>query len=80
MTKAAPNRADALQLLEFLVSPAAQGIYAELNSEYPVLDGEPVSDMAAGRGEFTADDVALTDLASNRPAALRLIEVVDFEG
>lgn len=80
MTKAAPNRADALQLLEFLVSPAAQGIYAELNSEYPVLGGAPVSDMVASWGEFTADDVALTDLASNRPTALRLMEVVDFDG
>ena len=80
MTKAAPNRADALQLLEFLVSPAAQGIYAELNSEYPVLGGAPVSDMVASWGEFTADDVALTDLASNRPTALRLMEMVDFDG
>lgn len=80
MTKAAPNRADALQLLEFLVSPAAQGIYAELNSEYPVLGGATVSDMVASWGEFTADDVALTDLASNRPTALRLMEVVDFDG
>ena len=80
MTKAAPNRADALQLLEFLVSPAAQGIYAELNSEYPVLGGAPVSDMVASWGEFTADDMALTDLASNRPTALRLMEVVDFDG
>ena len=80
MTKAAPNRADALQLLEFLVSPAAQGIYAELNSEYPVLGGAPVSEMVASWGEFTADDVALTDLASNRPTALRLMEVVDFDG
>ena len=80
MTKAAPNRADALQLLEFLVSPAAQGIYAELNSEYPVLGGAPVSEMVASWGEFTADDVALTDLASNRPTALRLMEMVDFDG
>ena len=80
MTKAAPNRADALQLLEFLVSPAAQGIYAELNSEYPVLGGATVSDMVASWGEFTADDVALTDLASNRPTALRLMEMVDFDG
>ncbi|MCO4848083.1 MAG: Fe(3+) ABC transporter substrate-binding protein [Yoonia sp.] len=80
MTKAAPNREEALQLMEFLVSPVAQGIYAELNSEYPVLDGALVSDIVASWGEFTTDDVALTDLAANRPAALRLMEVVDFDG
>ena len=80
MTKAAPNREEALQLMEFLVSSKAQGIYAQLNSEYPVLEGAPVSDLVASWGGFTADDIALTDLAKNRPAALRLMEVVDFDG
>jgi len=80
MTQAAPNREDALKLMEFLVSPEAQGIYAELNNEYPVLDGAPVSDLVASWGEFAADDVALTELAGNRPAALRLMETVDFDG
>lgn len=80
MTKSAPNRDDALQLMEYLVSPAAQAIYAELNSEYPVLEGASPSDLVASWGEFTADDVPLTELAANRAAALRLMEVVDFDG
>ena len=80
MTKAAPNRDQALQLMEFLVSPEAQGIYAELNSEYPVLPGAPVSELVASWGEFTADDVALPVLADHRPEALRVMEVVDFDG
>ena len=80
MTKSAPNRDEALQLMEYLVSPAAQAIYAELNSEYPVLEGASPSDLVASWGEFTADDVPLTELAANRAAALRLMEVVDFNG
>jgi iron(III) transport system substrate-binding protein len=62
------------------VSPAAQAIYAELNSEYPVLEGASPSDLVTSWGEFTADDVPLTELAANRAAALRLMEVVDFDG
>ena len=80
MTKSAPNRDEALQLMEYLVSPAAQAIYAELNSEYPVVEGASPSDLVASWGEFTADDVPLTELAANRAAALRLMEVVDFDG
>lgn len=80
MTKAAPNRDEALQLMEFLVSPDAQGIYSELNTEYPVLADAPLSELVESWGAFTADDVALEALAGNRPAALRIMEEVNFDG
>ncbi len=80
MTKSAPNRDDALLLMEYLVSPEAQTIYAELNSEYPVIADAMPSELVASWGSFTADDIALGDLAANRGAALRLMEVVDFDG
>ncbi len=80
MTNAAPNRDEALQLMEFLVSPEAQSIYAELNYEYPVLEGAPVSDLVAGWGGFTPDDTSLSELAANRPTALRIMEEVNFDG
>lgn len=80
MTNAAPNRDDALQLMEYLVSPEAQRIYAELNYEYPVLEGAPLSDLVASWGTFTPDDVNLRDLAGHRPAALRIMEEVNFDG
>ena len=80
MTKAAPNREEALQLMEFLASDQAQGIYAELNTEYPVLAGAPISDLVASWGEFVADDIDLEELAKNRPAALRIMEEVNFDG
>ncbi|WP_106744130.1 Fe(3+) ABC transporter substrate-binding protein [Yoonia maritima] len=80
MTKAAPNREEALQLMEYLVSPEAQSIYAELNYEYPVLESAELSELVAGWGEFTADDVQLEELASHRPASLRIMEEVNFDG
>ncbi len=80
MTQSAPNKDEALQLMEYLVSPAAQAIYAEENYEYPVLEGAEVSDLVASWGSYEADDVDLTTIAGNRPTALRIIEEVDFDG
>jgi iron(III) transport system substrate-binding protein len=80
MTAAAPNREEALQLMEFLVSPAAQAIYAEVNHEYPVLEGAALSDLVQSWGEFTPDTTSLDEIARNRPTALRIIEEVNFDG
>ena len=80
LTKAAPNRAEAVQLMEFLVSPAAQAIYAEVNNEYPVLEGAALSDLVQSWGSFTPDTLDLTELAGHRAAALRIMEEVNFDG
>jgi iron(III) transport system substrate-binding protein len=80
MTKAAPNRDEALQLMEFLVSPEAQAIYAEENHEYPVVAGTELSDLVASWGELTPDTIDLTELAGHRAEALRIMEEVNFDG
>ena len=80
MTKSAPNKEAALKLMEFLVSDAAQKIYAETNYEFPVKAGVPVSDLVASWGTFTADTLPLTDVAAQRPAALKLMESANFDG
>ncbi|MFU8883300.1 MAG: Fe(3+) ABC transporter substrate-binding protein [Rhodobacterales bacterium] len=80
MTKAAPNRDNALKMMEFLTSPAAQQIYAEANAEYPIAPGTEPDDLVQSWGTFTADTVNLMALAKLRPAALRLTETVDFDG
>ena len=79
MTKAAPNRENALKLMEYLSSPAAQAIYAETNYEYPVLPGTPTSERVASWGSFTPDSVNLQALAELRPDALRMVEEVQFD-
>ena len=80
MTKAAPNKENALKLMEFLVSPKAQEIYAAANYEYPIAPGTEAIDLVKSWGEFTADDANLMDLANLRPQALNLIQEVDFDG
>lgn len=80
MTKAAPNRDNALKLMEFLTSAKAQEIYAEANHEYPIAPGSEPSDLVKSWGSFTADDVNLMTLAGHRATALRLVEEVDFDG
>lgn len=80
MTKAAPDKAEALQLMEFLSSDEAQRIYAETNHEFPVKPGVARSALVESWGSFTGDGLNLNDLARLRPDALRLMEAVNFDG
>lgn len=80
MTRAAPNRENALKLMEFLVSPEAQRIYAEINYEYPLRPDVPLSPVVAEWGSFTPDNIPLSEIARYRPLALKLVEKVDFDG
>ncbi|MBS0124213.1 Fe(3+) ABC transporter substrate-binding protein [Thetidibacter halocola] len=80
MTAAAPNRENALKMMEFLTSPKAQQIYAEANYEYPIAPGTEPDALTNSWGTFTADDVNLMTLAALRADALKLVETVDFDG
>lgn len=80
MTKSAPNREAALKMMEWLSGPAAQEIYAEIVGEYPVHpEGEP-SDLVKSFGEFTPDAASLAEIGAARPAALKIVERIDFDG
>ncbi|SCM68401.1 Fe(3+) ABC transporter substrate-binding protein [Donghicola eburneus] len=80
MTKAAPNKENAIKLMEFLTSPAAQELYAEANHEYPIAPGTEATALVESWGTFTADDVNLMTLADLRDDALRITQEVDFDG
>ena len=80
MTKAAPNRDEALQLIEFLASDEAQRIYAETNHEFPVKPGVARSALVESWGSFTPDSAMLTDIAAERPEALKIMQEVDYDG
>lgn len=79
MTKAAPNRDNALKMMEFLTSQKAQEVYADANFEYPIAPGSEANELVQSWGAFTADDVNLMDLAAQRATALKLVEQVDFD-
>ncbi|NJS38744.1 MAG: Fe(3+) ABC transporter substrate-binding protein [Rhodobacteraceae bacterium] len=80
MTKSAPNQENALRFMEWLSSDAAQKIYAETNHEYPVKPGVERSALVASWGEFTPDTLPLSDIAAQRPAAVKIMETVNFDG
>ncbi|RPE71581.1 iron(III) transport system substrate-binding protein [Pacificibacter maritimus] len=80
LTKAAKNLDEATQFIEYLTSPEAQEIYAEVNNEYPIAPGTAASDLVESWGEFTADDLNLMTIAEVRGEALRLTEEVDYDG
>lgn len=80
MTKAAPNKENALKFMEWLSSDEAQRIYAETNNEFPAKPGVAKSALVASWGDFTPDSKPLSEIATLRPAALKLIEEVNFDG
>lgn len=79
MAKYAPNKDNALKLMEYLSSEKAQSIYARDNMEYPVNPKVPVSDTVAAWGKFKADPLPISDIAANRTKAQRLLDEVKFD-
>ncbi|MBO6512108.1 MAG: Fe(3+) ABC transporter substrate-binding protein [Roseibium sp.] len=79
LAKNAPNKDNAVKLIEFLTSPEAQKIYAETNFEYPVTPGVEVSERVSSWGELKPDALPLADIAKNRKTASELVDKVGFD-
>ena len=80
VAKNAPNRDNAVKLLEFLASESAQALYADANYEYPVRKGVAL-DPIIGKtiGELKVDPLPLTEIAKHRKQASVLIDKVGFD-
>ncbi len=74
VTKYAGNKENAVKLLEYLVSDAAQARYAESNHEYPIKQGVAISETLQAFGEFKADALALAVLGENNSEAVKLMD------
>lgn len=79
MTANAPNKDNALRLMEFLASPEAQRLYAEANGEYPVVEGVPTSPVVESWGPLKSDPLPLTEIAALRKKASELVDRVQFD-
>jgi iron(III) transport system substrate-binding protein len=75
----APNKANAMKLIEWLTGDHAQHIYADMNYEYPLRAGIPVNKTIAGYGALNADKIPLADVASKKKAAANLVDKVGFD-
>ncbi|MDY8108698.1 Fe(3+) ABC transporter substrate-binding protein [Fulvimarina sp. 2208YS6-2-32] len=79
LAKNAPNKENAIKLMNFLSSEEAQKIYADANYEYPLEPGIETSDLVQGFGEFNKDDISLSAIASHRDAASRIVDEVAYD-
>lgn len=79
MARYAPNKENAQKLMEFLVSQAAQKIYANLNYEYPVRADTLPSPLVQSWGTLKPDTTHAADIAANRSKASRLVDIVGYD-
>lgn len=78
LAKNAPNRDNAVKLMEFLASDEAQRLYADANFEYPVNPAIAPSEIVQAWGSFTPDTLNVAEVARNEAAAARLVDEVQF--
>ncbi|MBU2965434.1 Fe(3+) ABC transporter substrate-binding protein [Amphritea sp. 2_MG-2023] len=80
LTKYAPNKQAAIQLMEFLSQAKAQSMYAEANFEFPIRPGTKRSALLDEyMGDFEQDNVSLQKIAELRGTAARMVDKVGFD-
>jgi len=79
LTKAAPNKANAIKLMEFLSADNAQQYYADVNHEYPVNQNVQPSELVRSWGEFKYDTLPLAEIAKFRNDATRMADEVNYD-
>jgi iron(III) transport system substrate-binding protein len=79
VAKNAPNRDNAVKLLEFLASDKGQEMYADVNSAYPVNDASPYSKPLHDALPFTPRLRHAHEIAAFRKKASELVDKVGFD-
>jgi iron(III) transport system substrate-binding protein len=78
VTANAPNKDNAILLLEFLTSIQGQRIYAQANYEYPVRQDTSPAPLLASWGEFKSDPLPLSKLGEYNASAVALFDEVGW--
>ncbi len=78
LARNAPNKSEAIKLMNFLSDDKAQKIYAEVNFEYPVKPEVEWSKLVKSWGEFKADTISLAKVVEYRKRASELVDEVGF--
>lgn len=79
VTKYSKNKENAVKLLEFLVSPQAQSMFAQANYEYPVNKNVEPSELLKSWGTFKEDTLALEELGANNAKAVKIFNEVKWK-
>lgn len=79
IAKHAPHPAAAQRFIEFLLTPAAQTIFAAAELEYPLLAAAERPPILVRIGSFPADPLPINQIAAHQQAAIALIRKVGFD-
>lgn len=74
VTAHARHRAEAIKLLEFLSTPEAQQMFADVSMEYPVNPQAALHPLVARWGKFKQDDINVAATGEFQAAATRLAD------
>lgn len=72
------RRAQALQLLEYLVTPESQGLFASMTNEFPIRPDVELTPGLAALGRFHEEQIAFEALGRRQPEAARIFEEVGW--
>lgn len=79
VTKYAPNKDNAVKLIEFLSEVEAQNFLASINFEYPVNPKAEYSDLLKEWGSFKADEINLSELGKRNKDAVIIFDRVGWK-
>lgn len=79
LTAHARNRANAVRLIEFLSSPEAQQMFADVSFEYPANPQAAVNPIVARWGTFKPDDINIAAAGELQAAAVKLADRAGYK-
>ncbi|MGY6741718.1 MAG: Fe(3+) ABC transporter substrate-binding protein [Cecembia sp.] len=79
VTKYAPNKDNAIKLIEFLSESSSQEFLANINFEYPVNPSTEFSDLLKKWGSFKSDDLNLSVLGEKNAEAVMIFDRVGWK-
>lgn len=74
LTANAPNKSNAMALIEHLLTEQSQQWYAQVNGEYPVRQGVKIADLLESWGDYKKDAINLSELGKNNAQAVKLMD------
>ena len=74
ITRYAPHRDEAVRFLEWLSTPAAQGMFAGVNMEYPANPDIPVDAVVEAWGEFKPNVINVSSAGELQADAVKLMD------
>ena len=79
LARSAPNKANAIRLIEWLAGEKAQQIYADANYEYPLLAEIPLNPTIGSYGKLKPDSMPVAKIAEQKKTAATLVDKLGFD-